>query len=89
MAESGEYAGKVIGQQDLAALLAPFGAIVKVDPDEEMALQTAQLANALVGAVEAHASQAEDACRQQGADPADLVRWADGVRRGALPGADR
>ena len=51
----------MIGQQDLAALLAPFGMIVTVDPDEDMAMQTAQMANALVGAVEAHASRAEDA----------------------------
>ena len=54
----GEFAGKVIGQQDLAALLAPFGMIVKVDPDKDMAMQTTQMANALVGAVEAHASRA-------------------------------
>ena len=74
VAGPGEFAGKVIGQQDLAALLAPFGMIVTVDPDEDMAMQTAQMANALVGAVEAHASRAEDACRQQGADPAGLVR---------------
>ena len=74
MAEPGEYAGRVIGQQDLAALLAPFGMIVTVDPDEDMAMQTAQMANALVGAVEAHASRAEDAYRQQGADPAGLVQ---------------
>ena len=53
----------MIGQQDLAALLAPFGMIVTVDPDEDMAMQTAQMANALVGAVEAHASRAEDAYR--------------------------
>ena len=58
----------------MAALLAPFGMIVQVDPDQDQALQTAQMANALVGAVEAHASRAEDAYRQQGADPADLVR---------------
>ena len=74
VAGPGEFAGKVIGQQDLAALLAPFGMIVTVDPDEDMAMQTAQMANALVGAVEAHASRAEDAYRQQGADPADLVQ---------------
>ena len=70
----GEFAGKVIGKQDLAALLAPFGMIVTVDPDQDMAMQTAQMANALVGAVEAHASRAEDAYRRQGADPADLVQ---------------
>ena len=74
VAGPGEFAGKVIGQQDLAALLAPFGMIVTVDPDEGMAMQTAQMANALVGAVEAHASPAEDAYRRQGADPADLVQ---------------
>ena len=74
VAGPGEFAGKDLGQQDLAALLAPFGMIVTVDPDEDMALQTAQMANALVGAVEAHASRAEDAYRRQGADPADLVQ---------------
>ena len=74
VAGPGEFAGKVIGQQDLAALLAPFGMIVTVDPDQDMAIQTAQMANALVGAVEAHASRAEDAYRRQGADPADLVQ---------------
>ena len=74
VAGPGEFAGRVIGQQDMAALLAPFGMIVNVDPDEDMALQTAQMANALVGAVEAHASRAEDAYRQQGASPVDLVQ---------------
>ncbi|MGH3156598.1 MAG: hypothetical protein ACRDNF_08510 [Streptosporangiaceae bacterium] len=74
MAAPGEYAGGVIGHQDLAALLAPFGMIVQVDPQEDLAFQAAQLANALVGAVEAHASRAEDAYRQQGADPAGLVQ---------------
>ena len=74
VAGPGEFAGRVIGQQDLAALLAPFGMIVTVDPDEDMAMQTAQMANALVGAVEAHASRAEDAYRRQGADPAGLVQ---------------
>ena len=74
MAAAGEYAGGVIGHQELAALLAPFGMIVQVDPDEDMAFQTAQMANALVGAVEAHASRAEDAYRQQGAGPAELVQ---------------
>ena len=70
----GEFAGKVIGQQDLAALLSQFGMIVQIDPGEDMALQTAQMANALAGAVEAHASRAEDAYRQQGAGPADLAQ---------------
>jgi hypothetical protein len=72
----GEFAGKVIGHQDLAEMLAPFGMIVQVDPEEDMALQTAQMANALVGAAEAHASRAEDAYRQQGAGPADLAQVA-------------
>jgi hypothetical protein len=74
VARPGEYAGEVIGHEELAALLAPFGMIVKVDPDEDMAFQAAQLANALVGAVESHASRAEDAYRRQGAAPAELVQ---------------
>jgi C4-type Zn-finger protein len=75
MAEPCEYAGRVIGQQDLAALLASFGMIVTVDPDEDMALQTTQMANALVGAVEAHASRAEDAYRQQARTRPAWCRW--------------
>ena len=74
MAAPGEYAGGVIGHQELAALLAPFGMIVQVDPEEDLVFQTAQLANVLVGAVEAHTSRAEDAYRQQGAGPADLMQ---------------
>jgi hypothetical protein len=70
---AGEYAGRVIGHQELAGLLAPFGMLVKVNPGEDMAFQSAQLANALVGAVEAHASRAEDACRRQGASPEELT----------------
>ena len=90
VAGPGEFAGMVIGQQDLAALLSQFGMIVQVDTDEDMALQTAQMANALAGAVEAHASRAEDVYLQQGADPAEPgPGGADGVRRGALPGTGR
>ncbi len=66
--------------------------IVQVDPDQDQALQTAQMANALVGTVEAHASRAEDAYRQQGADPADLVRVGSGPGQGpprAGPGRRR
>ena len=55
-------------------MLAPFGMIVQVDPEADIAFQTAQMANALVGAAEAHASRAEDAYRQQGAEPADLAQ---------------
>jgi len=39
-----------------------------------MGLQTPQMENALACAVEAHASRAEDAYRQQGAEPADLAQ---------------
>jgi len=75
MARAGEYAGTVIGHEELAAMLAPFGMIVTVDPGEDMAFQAAQMANALVGAAEAHASRAEDAYRKQpGAAPADLAQ---------------
>lgn len=72
MARPGEYAGGVIGPEELAAMLAPFGMIVTVDPGADMAFQVAQMANALVGAAEAHASRAEDAYRKKGAAPADL-----------------
>ena len=90
VAGPGEFAGKVIGQQDLAALLAPFGMIVTVDPDEDMAMQTAQMANALVGAVEAHASRAEGRLPAAGRRPGRPgAGGADGVRRGALPGTGR
>jgi hypothetical protein len=42
MLACGSSRARVIGHQDLAALLAPFGMIVQVDPDQDQALQTAQ-----------------------------------------------
>lgn len=62
--------------EDLAALLARFGMIVGLDasPDADTELQTAQLAHALVGAVEAHASRAEQAYRDAGAEPSDITQ---------------
>jgi hypothetical protein len=76
MADSrpGEFAGKVIEMEDLAALLARFGMIVKLDesPGAEAELQAAQMAHALVGAAEAHATRAEHAYRAAGADSADI-----------------
>ncbi len=74
--EAGEFAGEVIGLGDLVDLLARFGMIVKLDdgPGADKELQTAQLAHALVGAVEAHATRAEEAYRAAGADPADITQ---------------
>jgi hypothetical protein len=78
MADSrpGEFAGKVIEMEDLAALLARFGMIVKLDegPGAETELQAAQMAHALVGAAEAHATRAEQAYRAAGADSADITQ---------------
>ena len=59
----GEYLDKVIGLDELAEMLAPFGMIVKVDRCEELDYQAMQMAHALVGCVQAHASRAEDAYR--------------------------
>jgi hypothetical protein len=60
----------------LAALLSRFGMIVGLDtaPGADAALQTAQLAHALVGVAEAHATRAEQAYRDAGAGPADLTQ---------------
>ncbi len=72
----GEWAGEVIPLDELAALLARFGMIVGLDtsPEADKVLQGAQLAHALVGAVEAHATRAEQAYRDAGAEPPDLVQ---------------
>ena len=53
-----------------------FGMVVGLDesPEADRPLQTAQLAHALLGAIEAHATRAEEAYRAGGADPADLVQ---------------
>lgn len=54
-------------------------------PEADTELQVAQLAHALVGVVEAHATRAEEAYRAAGAGPADLIQVTDGLRRGELP----
>lgn len=74
--QPGEWAGKVIPLDELAELLARFGMIVGVDPSREAnnELQAVQLAHALVGAAEAHATRAEQAYRDAGAGPADLTQ---------------
>ena len=74
--QPGEWAGEVIPLEELVALLARFGMIVGLDPSPgaDRELQTAQLAHALVGAVEAHATRAEQAYRDAGAQPGDLIQ---------------
>lgn len=74
--KAGEWAGEVIPLEQLAALLAQFGMIVGLDTssDANYELQAAQLAHALVGAVEAHATRAEQAYRDAGAEPDDLIQ---------------
>ena len=74
--QPGEWAGKVIPLEELAELLARFGMIVGVDASREAnsELQAVQLAHALVGAAEAHATRAEQAYRDAGAGPADLTQ---------------
>ncbi len=73
---SGEWAGEVIPTRELAALLARFGMMVGLDtsPEADEEFQSAQLAHALVGAVEAHATRAEQAYRDAGAGPPDLTQ---------------
>jgi hypothetical protein len=59
----GEYLDKVIGLEELVEMLAPFGMIVKLDKSAELDYQAMQMAHALAGCVQAHASRAEDAYR--------------------------
>ncbi len=49
--------------------------IVGLDPtrDADKELQAVQLAHALVGGVEAHATRAEEAYRDAGAEPGDII----------------
>jgi hypothetical protein len=72
----GEWAGQVIPPGELAALLARFGMIVGLDtsPEADEEFQSAQLAHALVGVAEVHATRAEQAYRDAGAQPADLTQ---------------
>lgn len=70
------YAGKIMELGELQDLLAKFGMMVGLDtsPEADSDLQVAQLAHALVGVVEAHATRAEEAYRAAGAGPADLIQ---------------
>ena len=70
------YAGQVMELGELKDLLAKFGMMVGLDtgPGADTKFQGAQLAHALVGAVEAHATRAEDAYRAAGASPADMIQ---------------
>lgn len=70
------YAGKIMELGELKELLAKFGMMVGLDtsPGADIELQVVQLAHALVGVVEAHATRAEEAYRAAGAGPADLVQ---------------
>ena len=72
----GEWAGKVIPPRELGALLARFGMIVGLDtsPQADEELQSAQMAHALLGAAEAHATRAEQAYRDAGAEPPDITQ---------------
>jgi hypothetical protein len=60
----GEWAAQVIPPRELAALLARFGMIVGLDtsPEADEEFQFTQLAHALVGVAEAHATVFND-CR--------------------------
>jgi hypothetical protein len=70
------YAGRVMELGELKELLAKFGMMVGLDtsPEADTDLQVAQLAHALVGVVEAHATRAEEAYRDAGAGPAELIQ---------------
>ncbi|MGH3817797.1 MAG: hypothetical protein ACRDRE_08560 [Pseudonocardiaceae bacterium] len=72
----GEWAGEVIPLEELTALLARFGMIVGLDasPEANTELQAAQMAHALVGVAEAHATHAEQAYRDAGAGPPDITQ---------------
>lgn len=72
----GEWAGTVIPTEELTALLGRFGMMVGVDtsPGADRELQSAQLAHALVGVAEAHATRAEQAYREAGAQPPELTQ---------------
>lgn len=73
---------RVLTSGELVELLDRFGMKVQLDPAGAAAdgvspeLVTARLAHALVGVVEAHASQSEDAARQTGAEVEDLAEVA-------------
>ncbi len=66
----------MIPTRDLGALLTRFGMMVGLDtrPEADEEFQAAQLAHALVGVAEAHATRAEQAYRDAGAQPPDLTQ---------------
>ncbi|MEX5636614.1 hypothetical protein AB1460_29295 [Parafrankia sp. FMc2] len=72
----------MLSLDELVGLLDRFGMRVEVDLAAAAAdgmgpeLVAARLAHALVGAVEAHATRAEDAARHAGAGPADIGQVA-------------
>ena len=72
----GEWAGEVIPLAELTALLARFGMIIRLDASAEadQERQAAQLAHALLGVVEAHATRAEQVYRDAGAAPPDITQ---------------
>lgn len=73
---AGEWAGRVIPTGELLALLERFGMQFGLDtsPEADHELQAAQLAHALLGAAEGHATRAEQAYREAGADTPDLTQ---------------
>jgi len=75
-AAGGSYAGKIMELGELKELLAKFGMMVGLDtsPEADTKFQAAQMAHALVGVVEAHATRAEDAYRAAGAEPPDIIQ---------------
>jgi hypothetical protein len=72
----GPYAGKVMEIGELKELLAKFGMMVGLDtsPEADTNLQVVQMAHALVGVAEAHATRAEQAYRAAGAGPGDIIQ---------------
>jgi len=74
--DASPYAGKVMELGELKDLLAKFGMMVGLDtsPEADTDLQVTQLAHALVGVAEAHATRAEEAYRAAGAGPAELIQ---------------
>ena len=66
----------MIPLEQMTALLARFGMIVGLDasPEADTQLQAAQMAHALVGAAEAHATRAEQVYRDAGAEPPDITQ---------------
>jgi len=74
--DASPYAGRIMELGELKDLLAKFGMMVGLDtsPEADTDLQVVQLAHALVGVVEAHATRAEEAYRDAGAGPAELIQ---------------